>query len=91
MKTVALEDLVAGTILAFCENAAELGCPKKAKEVDMWYRYLQPNEQRKVADKLLEIIERDSKRFAQKEKGSKKMKKAKGRPNPTKKSLRQGK
>jgi len=63
MKTVAIEDLMAETILNFCENAAELGCPKD-KEVDMWFRYLEPKDQRKVADKLLNIIERDTKRFS---------------------------
>jgi len=62
MKKIALEELVASTILNFCENAAELGCPKD-KEVDMWFRYLSPEEQVKVGGKLLDIIERDSKRF----------------------------
>jgi len=28
MKTVELENIYIGTILTFCENAAELGCPK---------------------------------------------------------------
>lgn len=63
MITVAIGDLVASTILTFCENLAELGCPKDCKEPDMWYRYLSPEEQRKVAEKMLEIEERDSKRF----------------------------
>ena len=70
MKTVALEDLVASTILGFCENLAELGCPRTTRRKlnvndditpDMWYRYLTPDEQRKVASKLLEIEERDYK------------------------------
>lgn len=65
MKTVALEAITADAILWFCENAAELGCPKK-KEVDMWYRYLSPKEQFKVAEKLLDIIDRDTKRFEEK-------------------------
>jgi len=34
MKQIAIEDLVVLNILSFCENAAELGCPKN-KEVDM--------------------------------------------------------
>jgi hypothetical protein len=63
MKTIALEGLIADTILWFCENLAELGCPKNEKESDLWYRYLSPKEQSKVASKLLDIIERDSKRF----------------------------
>jgi hypothetical protein len=61
MKTVALEDLVTDTILSFCENAAELGCGKNEKEVDMWFRYLSPEQQRKVSEKLLDIMERNVK------------------------------
>ena len=75
MKTVALEDLVASTILAFCENAAELGCPKNEYAVDMWYRYLSGKKQRQVAEKLLTIIERDSKRFSENKSLNKKGKK----------------
>jgi len=60
MKTVALEDLVASTILTFCENAAELGCPRE-KEVDMWFRELSGEEMFKVGEKLLDIQERDAK------------------------------
>ena len=73
MKTIALEELVAGTILDFCENAAELGCPRK-EEVDMWFRYLSSEEQIKVASKLIDIVERDAKRFAE-DKPKKKRKK----------------
>ena len=58
MKTVAIEDLIVSTILTFCENAAELGCPRD-KEVDMWFRELPYEEQYKVADKMSEIEERD--------------------------------
>jgi hypothetical protein len=57
MKTVAIEDLYIGTVLTFCENLAELGCPKEA-EPDMWFRELSYEEQCKVADKMLEIEER---------------------------------
>jgi hypothetical protein len=57
MKTVSIESLYVGTILTFCENAAELGCPRN-KEVDMWFRELSPEEQLKVADKMIEIEER---------------------------------
>ena len=57
MKTVAVEDLIIGTILTFCENAAELGCPRE-KDVDMWFRELSHNDQLKVVDKMLEIEER---------------------------------
>ena len=58
MKTVAVEDLVASTILTFCENAAELGCPKN-RDVDMWFRELSEEDMFKVGDKLLRIQERD--------------------------------
>lgn len=64
MKTVALKELVASTILSFCENLAELGCPQEEKNPDMWYRYLSPKERVKVASKLLDIQERDLKRFS---------------------------
>ena len=57
MKTIAMENLVADTILYFCENLAELGCPKDA-EPDMWFRELSGEERYKVGEKLLEIIER---------------------------------
>ena len=59
MKTIAIEDLIIGTILTFCENAAELGCPRD-KEVDMWFRYLSYEEQCKVVDKMIEIEKRNA-------------------------------
>lgn len=59
MKTVALESIVASTILTFCENAAELGCPKD-RDVDMWFRELSEDDMLKVGDKLLRIQERDN-------------------------------
>jgi hypothetical protein len=62
MKEVAIEDLIINTILNFCENAAELGCPRD-KEVDMWFRELSYGDAYKVAEKILEIEERDTKRF----------------------------
>ena len=67
MKTIALEDIVALTILAFCENAAELGCPAD-KEVDVWFRELSFEEARDVADKLLEIQKMEAKLYKEKEK-----------------------
>ena len=57
MKTVAIEDIMVATILTFCENAAELGCPRD-KEVDMWFRELSLEDARKVAEKMIEIEER---------------------------------
>lgn len=57
MKTIAIEDIYIGTILTFCENAAELGCPRD-KDVDMWFRELSYEDQYKVAQKMIEIEER---------------------------------
>jgi hypothetical protein len=57
MLTVAIEDLMCDAILSFCENAAELGCPRE-KDVDMWFRELSDEEQFNVASKLLSIQER---------------------------------
>ena len=57
-NTVAIEDLALWTIVAFCENAAQLGCPKD-KEVDMWIRELAEDnskEARKVMNKLIDLI-----------------------------------
>ena len=68
MKTVALEGILADAILWFCENLAELGCPKNEKNPDMWYRYLSEKERLKVADKLLSIVERDTKRLKEEDK-----------------------
>lgn len=75
MKTIELEKLVASVILNFCENLAELGCPKNEKNPDiMWFRNLSPKEQVKVGDKLVTIIERDAKRFKDADKPKKKSK-----------------
>ena len=62
-ETIAIEDLIVSTILNFCENAAELGCPRD-KDVDMWFRELEPEAMTKVAVHLIEIVKRDAKRFA---------------------------
>ena len=74
MKTISFEELAAVTILTFCENAAELGCPRD-QEVDMWYRYLSDEEKVKVGDKLLEIIKRDGEKYDEEDKKTKKSKK----------------
>ncbi len=60
MKTIAVEDLMLEVIIAFCENAAELGCPKD-KEVDMWIRELPYKKARKVMDKLVNLLDKDGK------------------------------
>ena len=60
MKKIALEDLMLNCIISFCENAAELGCPKE-KEVDMWIREMDYKKAYKVMEKLLTIMERNYK------------------------------
>lgn len=60
MKKIDMKEIVAAIILGFCENLAELGCPKDEKDPDMWFRYLSPSDQLKVADKLIRIEERRS-------------------------------
>ena len=75
MKTVALEQIVADVILSFCENLAELGCPRNA-EPDMWFRELSNEERFKIADKLIAIEERNEELYVE-DKTDKKIKKAK--------------
>lgn len=61
MESVSVEDIMLANILYFCENAAELGCPKN-EEVDMWIRNLADQDlkaARKVMRKLLDIMDRD--------------------------------
>jgi hypothetical protein len=61
MPSVAIEDIMLANILAFCENAAELGCPPRA-EVDMWIRNLADRDlkaARKVMGKLLDIMDKE--------------------------------
>jgi hypothetical protein len=53
------EDILRVFLLAFCENAAEIGCPER--EVDMWFRELSKSGQRKACGKLLEIMDRKRK------------------------------
>jgi len=54
--TVAIEDMMADTIVSFCENAAQLGCPRN-KDVDMWFRELSRDERYEVMSKLICIEE----------------------------------
>ena len=58
MITVAIEDIMADTIVSFCENSAQLGCPRD-KDVDMWFRELSREERHEVMEKLIDI-ENDS-------------------------------
>jgi hypothetical protein len=53
-------------ILSFCENLAELGCPKDEPDADMWFRYLSPKDQLKVCKKMVKIMERDRLHFSTK-------------------------
>ena len=57
VKTVALEGLMLDVIISFCENCAELGCPRE-KSVDMWIREMEIKKAHKVMEKLLDIMER---------------------------------
>ena len=50
-----IEKIIAKIVLTFCENAAELGCPKE-KEVDMWFRELETKEQYKVSKKISKML-----------------------------------
>jgi len=56
MRTVAIEDIMADTIVSFCENAAQLGCPRN-KDVDMWFRELSREERYEVMGRLIDIEE----------------------------------
>lgn len=58
MKTIELEKLVAFTVLTFCENLAELGCPRNT-EPDMWFRNLSDKRKEEVGSKMLDIISRE--------------------------------
>lgn len=55
-NVIAIEDLILLTVLTFCENAAELGCPRD-EEVDMWFRNLSYEKAYKVAEKMLKMLE----------------------------------
>ena len=63
MKTIAIEDLVILTLTTFMENLAELGMKKEDIECDMWWRNLPYKKQKKITEKLIDIIKRDAKRF----------------------------
>jgi len=63
-RIIALENIYASVILSFCENLAELGCPRES-EPDMWFRNLTSAKQIKVVAKLISIEERDAKRFTE--------------------------
>lgn len=62
INKIAIEDLIIVAVLTFCENAAELGCPRD-KDVDMWFRELSYKDAYKVAEKMLEIEERNIKLY----------------------------
>ena len=58
MKTIAIEDIMADTVISLFENAAELGCPN-GSDIDMWFRCLSNEEQNKVMSDLIDIQERE--------------------------------
>jgi hypothetical protein len=57
MKKTAANGIVVDAVLTFCENAAELGCPR-GKDVDMWFRELSKGKMREVAKKIIAIQKR---------------------------------
>ena len=69
LNSVELSEIVTCVILDFCENLAELGYrPDVDKHgcsdsPDMWFRYLPFKKQLAVGEKLMDIMERDYKRF----------------------------
>ncbi len=64
---VSLESLVSSTVLTFCENLTELGCPIAASP-DLWFRNLSEKEQDIVGGKILDIQEREYKKAEKKTK-----------------------
>jgi len=59
MSESIIEDICMGTIMTFCENLAELGCPREA-EPDMWFRTMSYEDQIKVVNKMFEINDRNA-------------------------------
>lgn len=57
MDATLSEDIRIRHILTWCENLAELGCPREA-EPDMWFRELEYEGQVKVVRKMAEIDNR---------------------------------
>jgi hypothetical protein len=57
-KRTTVESHVADMVLTFCENAAELGCPRD-KDVDMWFRELPKGKMKEVAKKIIAIQKRN--------------------------------
>jgi len=60
MKKKMIKNIVNEVVLTFCENLAELGCPKDEPDVDMWFRYLSSKDQLKVSKKIMKIIKRNN-------------------------------
>ena len=59
MSESIVEDICIGTIMTFCENLAELGCPKEA-EPDMWFRNMSYEDQSEVVNKMFKINDRNA-------------------------------
>ena len=56
-----LNKIVAEVVLRFCENLAELGMPQDYEDgCDMWFRYLSEEDQTKIGEKIVSIIEREA-------------------------------
>jgi len=54
------EAIISDAILTFCENLAELGCPRYAPDSDMWFRELSKKDRQKVIRKLIKIMDRNN-------------------------------
>ena len=55
-----IKKIINEVVLTFCENLAELGCPKDEPDADMWFRYLSPKDQLKVSKKIMKIIKENN-------------------------------
>jgi len=60
MKKKMIKKIINEVVLTFCENLAELGCPKDEPDADMWFRYLSPKDQLKVSKKIMKIIKENN-------------------------------
>ena len=60
MKKKMNKKIVNEVVLTFCENLAELGCPKDEPDTDMWFRYLSIKDQLKVSKKIMKIMKRNN-------------------------------
>ena len=60
MKKKMIKKIVNEVVLTFCENLAELGCPKDEPDADMLFRYLSIKGQLRVSKKIMKIMKRNN-------------------------------